>query len=100
VLALPDGERGTFIRELARRAGWHPLCLVDEASVHDEVRELNDTCDESAVVSAADVSDADVRAACIETTSRLDWSEERGLDRFNAARMAIRLAEERKAGAS
>ena len=100
VLALPQGEQGTFVRRLAQAAGWHPLCLLDEASVRAEVRALIETCEESAIVSADDVTDADIHAACIRVTAHIDLSEEYGLARFNAARAAIRMAEERRTGST
>jgi hypothetical protein len=56
--------------------------------------------DETLTAIPADaITDADIRAACLDVATHTDLSEERGAAEFRAALAAIRAAERRQAGA-
>lgn len=100
VLAMPKEERGALILVLAQASGWHPLSVLDEASVRDDIRailEIDSAFDGRCELTPDDVTDADILAACASIARHIDLAEELGAARYRAARAAIRLAETRQA---
>lgn len=102
VLAMPKEERGALILVLAQASGWHPLSVLEEASVRNDIRailEVDTAFDGCCKLTADDVTETDILAACASIARHTDLAEELGAARYRAARAAIRLAETRQAEA-
>ncbi len=73
-------------------SGSHIALRLDEAEVRSTVGEIFET-EAPAGVTIEDVSDADIRAACLAVLERRDLSHEHGELRFKAALAALGAAE-------
>lgn len=92
VLAQPGEVRDTFMREMARAVGWHPLCVLDETSVRDEVRRLQ----ESEGGPFVQVTGDDLGQACTDVAQRIGLSEAFGAPVSEAAYFALAGTRERQ----
>ena len=73
----------------------HVLLRLDEASVKAEIGVVIESDETLTNLTAAMISDADIRAACLAVAGHTDLAEERGAAVFRAALAAIREAERR-----
>jgi hypothetical protein len=80
----------------AGAARSHVLLRLDESAVRDEIAEVIATDEAVTGLTADDVTDADIHAACCAVVEQTDLSEERGAAVFRAALAAIREAERRR----
>jgi hypothetical protein len=94
--AILAGARDPDVTTVTPRL--HTLLCFDEAEVRTVVAEVIAGDDASTGLRPDNVTDADVRAACLTVTATADLSEERGSALFRAALAAIRRAERRLAG--
>jgi hypothetical protein len=78
--------------------GSHVALRLDEAEVRSTLGEIFET-DAQAGVAIEDVTDADIRAACLAVLEHRDLSHEKGEAIFSAAMRAIRIAADRRRAA-
>jgi hypothetical protein len=71
----------------------HVLLRLDESAVRAEIADVIATDETLTSLTADDVTDADIHAACCAVVEQTDLSEERGAAIFRAALKAIREAE-------
>ena len=76
--------------------GVHILLHLTEEDVRAALPEIIGADTALTTITTEDVTDADIRAACLAVVERTDLSEERGLAVFNAAIGAIHQVEERR----
>ncbi len=80
----------------AGTARSHVLLRLDEAAVRAEIDEVIATDGTLTSLTADDVTDADIHAACRAVFEQTDLSEELGAAVFRAVLKAIREAERRR----
>jgi hypothetical protein len=81
----------------AGTARSHVLLRLDESAVRAEIAEVIATDETLTTLTADDVTDADIHAACCTVAEQTDLSEERGAAVFRAVLKAIHEAERRRA---
>jgi len=92
---LDEAEHGAL--GVAPGFGGHILLRLTEQNVRAALPEIIGADPSLTTVTAKDITDADVRAACLAVVERTDLTEERGAAVFNAAIGAIHQAEQRRA---
>ncbi|MHB1205731.1 MAG: hypothetical protein ACYCZX_09205 [Rhodospirillaceae bacterium] len=88
-----DAENGPLLA--APGFGAHTLLTLSEQEVRAQIPQVIEANAPITKISAADVTDADIRAACLITVERTDLAEERGSAIFKTAVRAIHEAEQR-----
>jgi hypothetical protein len=81
----------------AGTARSHVLLRLEESAVRAEIAEVIATGETLTSLTADDVTDADIHAACCAVVEQTDLSEERGAAVFRAVLKAIQEAERRRA---
>jgi hypothetical protein len=84
------------IPDHAGAARSHVLLRIDESAVRAEIADVIATDEAVTSLTADDVTDADIHAACCAVVEQTDLSEERGAAVFRAALTAIRESERRR----
>jgi hypothetical protein len=80
----------------AGAARSHVLLRLDESAVRAEIAEVIATDETLTSITADDVTDADIHAACCAVVEQADLSEELGAAIFQAVLKAIGEAERRR----
>lgn len=80
--------------------GRHVLLELSERAVRAEIATVIETDPELTALTADEVSEADIHAACLAVAEHIDLSERRGAAEFRAALAAIREAERRRLAAA
>jgi len=94
---LDEAEHGSLA--VAPAFGEHVLLKLSEKSVRAEIPAIIESDETLTTIPADVITEADIRAACLDVAAHTDLSEERGAAEFRAALAAIRAAERRKGGA-
>ncbi len=84
----------------AGAARSHVLLRLDESAVRAEIADVIATDETLTSLTADDVTDADIHAACRAVVEQTDLSEELGAAVFRAVLKAIREAERRRAAST
>jgi len=92
-----EAEHGSLA--VAPGFGKHVLLRLSERSVRAGIPVITESDETLTAIPADAITDAEIRAACLDVAAHTDLSEERGAAEFRAALAAIRAAEHRQAGA-
>jgi hypothetical protein len=84
----------------AAAARSHVLLRLDESAVRAEIAEVIAVDATLTSLTADDVTDADIHAACCAVVEQTDLTEELGAAVFRAVLKAIREAERRRAAST
>ncbi len=93
-----EAENGSLLA--APGFGVHTLLTLSEQDVRAQIPQVIEANAPITKIGAADVTDADIRAACLITVDQTDLTEERGSAIFKTAVRAIHQAEQRLAAST